>query len=68
MGPAPLSELAIDGTISTIQVVDIMARSGWHQSIPGVLATGLVEDFVQTQAGPETRRNPGGTSTLSSHR
>jgi len=57
----------IDGTDNNDQWWNIMAvNQGGIQSIPGVLMPlDSVEEFsLQTQAGPETGRNPGGTINL----
>ena len=57
----------IDGTDNNDQWWNIMAvNQGGIQSIPGVLMPlDAVEEFsLQTQAGPETGRNPGGTVNL----
>jgi carboxypeptidase family protein len=57
----------IDGTDNNDQWWNIMAvNQGGIQSIPGVLMPlDSVEEFsLQTQAGPETGRNPGGTVNL----
>jgi hypothetical protein len=57
----------IDGTDNNDQWWNIMAvNQGGIQSIPGVLMPlDSVDEFsLQTQAGPETGRNPGGTINL----